>query len=511
MIFYNILVRPVLCGCNYMLRMSYRRNLWRKVAKVLVILSVGFLVTLYYTNLQNGSLLWYDKMLASLSSETLTIAIVEEHHEVLPYWFAASHKGLLPSHGNILVHVDAHPDTGVLAYDPAISKFKTPETGKQIHLLMQRNDIFITAAAYQDLISTIIWIYPDWVNVSGFGGTEASGIDKLNMKLGFYDIYHDGRLISGFCACYKADEGEGEGECDFTDRTGALLEDFKGQCNTYKVIELYMMKSSMAAAGLPETLETSTLPSSIMLDIDEDFFGVMKGSDSLGDVDFKLIEQFNNLLADTFTILNPADEGLAHSLLENILHMIKATCGSDECSREDFRKIQRFIRETGRERTPIGGRTIKSDELQKVVQFVSSKFSKKNIEHLLQTGFCMPISPLTYKLNVPPEHWRIRYESIAVCHGINVPGMDNQIHLPTTAEIDTVTDTLDSILEVITLDRVKLVTVARSNRDGFTPRSFQQKIEENILLSLQKKFIDSNIVYDRNLMLHLGQGISLVT
>ncbi|XP_067932663.1 uncharacterized protein [Watersipora subatra] len=469
MIFYNILVRPVLCGCNYMLRMSYRRNLWRKVAKVLVILSVGFLVTLYYTNLQNGSLLWYDKMLASLSSETLTIAIVEEHHEVLPYWFAASHKGLLPSHGNIL------------------------------------------AAAYQDLISTIIWIYPDWVNVSGFGGTEASGIDKLNMKLGFYDIYHDGRLISGFCACYKADEGEGEGECDFTDRTGALLEDFKGQCNTYKVIELYMMKSSMAAAGLPETLETSTLPSSIMLDIDEDFFGVMKGSDSLGDVDFKLIEQFNNLLADTFTILNPADEGLAHSLLENILHMIKATCGSDECSREDFRKIQRFIRETGRERTPIGGRTIKSDELQKVVQFVSSKFSKKNIEHLLQTGFCMPISPLTYKLNVPPEHWRIRYESIAVCHGINVPGMDNQIHLPTTAEIDTVTDTLDSILEVITLDRVKLVTVARSNRDGFTPRSFQQKIEENILLSLQKKFIDSNIVYDRNLMLHLGQGISLVT
>ena len=100
---------------------------------------------------------------------------------------------------------------------------------------------------------------------------------------------------------------------------------------------------------------------------------------------------------------------------------------------------------------------------------------------------------------------------LAVCHGINVPGADNQIYVPKESELDQTTDTLDAIFNVLPTDNVKLVTVARSNRDGFTPRHLQPKIEENVLQSLRKKFIDSDIIYDPNLMLHLGQGIGSIT
>jgi len=55
------------------------------------------------------------------------------------------------------------------------------------------------------------------------------------------------------------------------------------------------------------------------------------------------------------------DEVNAHKLLLNILHLVKVTCTSTlssmkECSREHFRHIQRFLRESGLQHTLIGKR-----------------------------------------------------------------------------------------------------------------------------------------------------------
>ena len=67
---------------------------------------------------------------------------------------------------------------------------------------------------------------------------------------------------------------------------------------------MYLIKSSTASKILPQILQTLPEPSNILLDVDEDFYGVMNGSTLLADVDFELIEEFNQLLATIFTVLN---------------------------------------------------------------------------------------------------------------------------------------------------------------------------------------------------------------
>lgn len=57
--------------------------------------------------------------------------------------------------------------------------------------------------------------------------------------------------------------------------------------------------------------------------------------------------------------LNILDESQAHKLLMHVLHMIKVTCSATiddqrDCSQKEFRKIQKFVIESGLERIPIG-------------------------------------------------------------------------------------------------------------------------------------------------------------
>ena len=65
---------------------------------------------------------------------------------------------------------------------------------------------------------------------------------------------------------------------------------------------MYMIKSSTASQRLPRLLASFKSNSPVILDIDEDFYGVMNGSDLLKDIDFDTIDRFNELLAATFTV-----------------------------------------------------------------------------------------------------------------------------------------------------------------------------------------------------------------
>lgn len=63
-----------------------------------------------------------------------------------------------------------------------------------------------------------------------------------------------------------------------------------------------MIKESQASRLLPAIL--ARLDSSIVLDIDEDYYGVMKGSDLLQGINFTYIESFNDVLSSTFSVKN---------------------------------------------------------------------------------------------------------------------------------------------------------------------------------------------------------------
>ena len=94
-----------------------------------------------------------------------------------------------------------------------------------------------------------------------------------------------------------------------------------------------------------------------------------------------------------------------------------------------------------------------------------------------------------------------------LCHGVNTPHFTNQIYVPKTEEIPAATERFSSLLDLVPSSNVKLVTLCRSNRDGFVPRHLQQDIERDILSSVRAKFNRSNLIYDRNIMTHLGQGL----
>lgn len=101
-----------------------------------------------------------------------------------------------------------------------------------------------------------------------------------------------------------------------------------------------------------------------------------------------------------------------------------------------------------------------------------------------------------------------RHDRLEICHGINTPLSENQIYVPTAEEVTKTTDRFSSVLKHVPASEVKLVTICRSNRDGFVPRHLQKDIEKDILSSLGNKFKNSNLIYDRNMMTHLGQGIN---
>ena len=67
-------------------------------------------------------------------------------------------------------------------------------------------------------------------------------------------------------------------------------------------VPAYIIKASAAANFIPKILDGTD--SSIVLDIDEDFYGVMKGTELVPSVNFSTIEEFNDLLSKIFIIKN---------------------------------------------------------------------------------------------------------------------------------------------------------------------------------------------------------------
>lgn len=93
---------------------------------------------------------------------------------------------------------------------------------------------------------------------------------------------------------------------------------------------------------------------------------------------------------------------------------------------------------------------------------------------------------------------------MAVCHGRNHPDTLNQIRLPPDIEdIKRSTASIRTVLSLINLKSVQIVTLCRSNRDGYTPRYLYKTIEQEIITVLKKTFQPINIIYDPSLMTHL--------
>ena len=275
---------------------------------------------------------------------------------------------------------------------------------------------------------------------------------------------------------------------------------------------------------------------SILLDIDEDYYGCAYASKPLLDSNMTrdMLEHISDIVKKLVCVRDGAEEKYADSFLTSALSALRKA----GCSRGVITQINKplvkqksskqnsvlFDSKKGNEvdNSKKGTKMNCVDKIKEVIyilkknlflpprgklaclkfDFVSEKllrdlvelFSKltaKQQKALQYVGFCMSN---THKNTKVLDEFYFK-----ICYGMNMPWDSSvNIHIPTLEEINKRTLKLNSILSKIR--KPKLVTVCRSVRDGYTPRKFFNKIENDVMKSLNSTYKRLRVHYDSDLL-----------
>ena len=268
---------------------------------------------------------------------------------------------------------------------------------------------------------------------------------------------------------------------------------------TYRLVEL---TSRNAASGTLRRLLRREDPAPLIIDIDEDFFGVQlpaacllqHGWDltdllQISDVIHKIICQPINLSAKEELRI----DSWFH---KSISYLIESRCLSSkfcfdihdntslpESCKFAIHKIASTI--IPRWRCPHASSSIY--HLERLVKFLSLH-TLKELKVLLETGICLEYASRTYGYK----------PNMGLCLGHNLPGSSViPEYIPTYDSIVELGRNLTRILKAISPRKPIVITIARSARDGYVVRKLQPLIETTIQLVLKHIFnlTDANFHY----------------
>ena len=246
----------------------------------------------------------------------------------------------------------------------------------------------------------------------------------------------------------------------------------------------------------------------IILDIDEDYFGVELPGESLvhAGLNWKLVMQIQDSLSNLFCPRHIAHESLANRMMREIIGAVIRRCQPtanplrDTC-RTSVGHVQSVVRNVVlayRKRNTTLFCTLHTKELlerSNKLTLILHQFKLSHLLVLMDLGVCLRTTPASVDFR------QTGFGSIALCLGFNTPN-DTAVflHKPDAAEIRTRTTQLRKILEIIDArHRPSVVTLCRSVRDGYTPRSLFSSIEANILGIFKDLPGHYDVVYDENL------------
>uniref|UniRef100_A0A3Q0KPR2 UPF0489 protein C5orf22 homolog n=2 Tax=Schistosoma mansoni TaxID=6183 RepID=A0A3Q0KPR2_SCHMA len=456
----------------------------------------------------------------SLNQTTsLHVYIVEEHHEVIPYWFTAAKS--FNNKKAVLIHIDAHSD---MDYPELVDEFPIghfPRSNNEMQTLMQSNDEFIQSAIIANLIQTVYIIYPYWTFNGSYAYTSSLGITTINNT-------------KQICMCLDINNNEEDDVNCKTRNQNDTLNDlplsFK-QCPKtwlYHYIELNSLTASNILHyskywSLNKTLfknGTSSFHSNkqpnhhhhphpphhhhphhlpLILDIDEDFFGVHIVTNTLfkSGLNYDFIQSINLIISSIFC---PISSYINENVIDQIFHWLiqqiyfhihynknnqKSIIDHDQLDIL-IKKINKTLQLTDILCNHYQLYIIKLNEL--FMNYTITYDQMKIISHI---GICYTYSILTYQY-IPEIH---------LCIGHNLPNttlIDE--YLPTSKDLLKLAIQFTQILLSIPY-LPNIITISRSSRDGYTPRWLQYHIETMILNIIKTVFnlTENSIIFTKHL------------
>ncbi|ESO93756.1 hypothetical protein LOTGIDRAFT_153217 [Lottia gigantea] len=426
------------------------------------------------------------------------VYIVEEHHEVLTYWYNAANRGLLPTQNNTLFHIDAHQDGASPENWQAVPFFRFPVSEHEIRLMMQQNDAFIFESVITGFINRWIYVFSSW------DPEQKLEDDYLiyTKYIGAYTMASENKT-NAICEC---DFEEEQRYCmlQIGDRESQQsIEIPPDHCDIKRIVKTEYM-SEQKAIELLKTTDWLSPTENLVLDIDEDFYGCEASCMPLYDVGIlePEIQMLKGLIARIFCPMNTLQERKLDQIFYRLTQRFIGWKPNNQNKTKFLQEKKEFIEIVIKEVETV----VDMNKVQKChrntlfrayLRMLLKKFEKYTDDQLRalgEVGLC---------LGGTPKAAEFEYQRGArICDGYNRPNESMvYFHTPTVQEIIDRTIQLGEILQL--LPEPDVVTICRSMRDGYTPRKFFHKIEHDVLKLLEDNFekvTNDSVHYDNDLL-----------
>uniref|UniRef100_A0A7M5XIQ1 Uncharacterized protein n=1 Tax=Clytia hemisphaerica TaxID=252671 RepID=A0A7M5XIQ1_9CNID len=430
------------------------------------------------------------------------IAIVDQHQEVIPHWYQAIKDGKIASSTNTLIHFDGHSDMATPENYEIIEQTlmqpneKRHKSKSYLLPLMQANDRFITSAVLTGLIDRVIWVQPDWLRK-----------DTVEIQVGYIGEttnVQDPEKSKTACMCvkeirklkkqreHKETHRKEELACFYLTEALHNQTQMVPQKSCHKVHPLkYFVFSERNFMRYFRS--RSLKPGHVFIDIDEDYFGVEGGVQKMidGGIPMDVIYITDEVIPQIYCPNSIMAEKGLNTALQNMFHELYLSDKRSESLIEDvvMKHTKKYFCE-------------KQDNtfVHLFISYIQTQSTKQVLKALSSTKYC-----LFNSLQLRDELLGTKND-FALCHGTIFPNDTlNKIYVDSKTGIETRRDNLSKMLDFIYAStQPRLITIARSLRDGYVPREQQRFIERNVRKAvdqtLRKVKMTSETIFDENLV-----------
>jgi len=380
--------------------------------------------------------------------------------------------------------------------------------------------------AMAGLISKMIWVWPKW-DESNHNGM----FRRVHFTMGWTSkdklVQHKIAQTEDkvFCFCTVEDDTQ---ECtslfdayvgnDTVDTTRTFADVSPNDCVVVKTMDVVDVSENFASKYF-SMMNIGEKP--VLLDIDEDFYGCTYAITPLleANISTNKIEVLHALLADYLCPTDSRQEKESNLFLQNVISDLKKSYSCEntnddsnqnnltmECDKIKYSQTLHKRYTAILESLLSGGLTTRCkidrtyndrpmDASDFVQYFLNNIYdlNEEQLSVLQKVGFCSTTSPKTFVDD---------YRAFRLCSGANTPNRTAVLaHTPTEKETAQRTVKLTEILESFKTANIQLVTLARSMRDGYTPRNQFQRIEQDIIRAVRQGSAKQlRLYYDEDLL-----------